>query len=52
MSETEDWLTRYGESHSDLASPLVYWIAVPTVVLGTVGLLWWLPERRRGKFMG
>jgi uncharacterized membrane protein YGL010W len=43
MSETEDWLARYGESHSELASPLVYWFAVPMVVLGTVGLLWWLP---------
>lgn len=43
MSETEDWLSRYAESHSELASPLVYWIAAPLVVLGTVGLLWSLP---------
>jgi uncharacterized membrane protein YGL010W len=43
MSETEDWLSHYEESHSELASPLVYWIAVPMVVLGTVGLLWCLP---------
>jgi uncharacterized membrane protein YGL010W len=43
MSETDDWLTRYAESHTDLASPLVYWAAVPLVVLGTVGLLWSLP---------
>ena len=43
MSETEDWLTRYGETHSEIASPLVYWAAVPMVVIGVVGLLWWLP---------
>ena len=43
MSETEDWLSHYGESHSELASPLAYWLAVPLVVLGTVGLLWSLP---------
>lgn len=43
MSETEDWLTRYGNSHATIASPLVYWAAVPLVVLGVVGLLWWIP---------
>ena len=43
MRETEDWLSHYGELHSELASPLVYWTAVPMLVLGTVGLLWWLP---------
>ncbi len=43
MSETEDWLSHYGKSHAELASPLAYWVAVPLVVLGTVGLLWSLP---------
>lgn len=43
MTDTEDWLTRYGETHSDVASPLVYWAAVPMVVIGAVGLLWWIP---------
>lgn len=43
MSETHRWLDRYEQSHSDLAYPLVYWAAVPMVVLGTVGLLWLLP---------
>jgi len=43
MSETEDWLSRYAESHAELVSPLVYWFAAPLVVLGTVGLLWSLP---------
>ncbi|MGI9220893.1 MAG: hypothetical protein ACR2QS_07655 [Woeseiaceae bacterium] len=43
MSDSDDWLTRYAESHANLTSPLVYWAAVPLVVLGTVGLLWTLP---------
>ena len=43
MSETHKWLERYEQTHSDLAFPLVYWAAVPMVVLGTVGLLWLLP---------
>ena len=43
MSETDDWLKRYEDSHSDLAYPVIYWAAVPLVVLGMVGLLWTLP---------
>ena len=43
MSDTHNWLTRYEQTHSDLAYPWVYWAAVPMVVLGTVGLLWLLP---------
>ena len=43
MSETHGWLERYEENHSDLGNPVVYWAAVPMVVVGTVGLLWYLP---------
>jgi hypothetical protein len=43
MSETMDWLQRYEDSHTELAYPLLYWAAVPLVVLGTVGLLWTIP---------
>jgi uncharacterized membrane protein YGL010W len=43
MSEADGWLTRYGEAHRDLNYAAVYWAAVPTVVLATVGLLWALP---------
>lgn len=43
MNETDGWLHRYEETHSDLTNPAVYWAAVPMVVLGTVGLLWSLP---------
>ncbi len=43
MSEIDNWLDRYEHSHGDLRNPVVYWAAVPMVVLGTVGLLWSLP---------
>lgn len=43
MSEADGWLARYGEAHSNLSNAPVYWAAVPTVVLATVGLLWILP---------
>ncbi len=43
MSEADEWLKHYEETHRDLSYPALYWAAVPTVVLGTVGLLWSLP---------
>jgi len=43
MSESDNWLLRYEQNHSDLNNPWVYWAAVPMVVAGTVGLLWSLP---------
>lgn len=43
MSETDSWLARYEATHKELRNPVVYWIAVPMVVVGTVGLLWTLP---------
>ena len=43
MSEIDDWLARYESSHAGLHNPVVYWAAVPMLVVGTVGLLWHLP---------
>jgi uncharacterized membrane protein YGL010W len=43
MSEIDSWLERYERGHQDLANPVVYWTAVPMIVLGTVGVLWYLP---------
>lgn len=43
MSETDSWLVRYEQNHRDLSNPWVYAVAVPMVVVGTVGLLWYLP---------
>ncbi len=43
MSDTDGWLERFDSSHDNLRHPLVFWLAVPTVVCGYVGLLWSLP---------
>jgi hypothetical protein len=43
MNEADGWLLRYEESHRDVSYPLIYFAAVPMVVLGTVGLLWAIP---------
>lgn len=43
MSESDNWLKRYEQHHTNLANPVVYRAAVPMVVVGTVGLLWSLP---------
>lgn len=42
-SDSDGWLERYGAAHRDISYPLVYWIAVILVILGTVGLLWSFP---------
>ena len=43
MNEIDGWLKHYEDTHQDLSYPVVYWAAVPMVVLGTVGILWTLP---------
>lgn len=43
MPETDGWLTEYGERHTDINFAGIYWVAVLTLVLGTVGMLWALP---------
>jgi len=43
MSEIDNWLDRYEQGQRDLRNPVVYWAAVPMIVLGMVGLLWSLP---------
>lgn len=43
MSEIDGWLTHYEDTHQGLTYPVIYWTAVPTVVVGTVGILWALP---------
>ncbi len=43
MSETDKWLIEYGENHRNVGNAGMYWLAVPLLVLGTVGLLWSLP---------
>jgi len=43
VTEIDDWLPRYEQSHENLHKPVVYWAAVPMVVVGMTGLLWALP---------
>ncbi len=43
MTGIDNWLDRYEREHRDLTNPLVFWAAVPMVVLGIVGLFWYLP---------
>jgi len=43
MSDVDNWLERYEQSHKELRNPVVYWAAVPMIVIGTVGVLWYLP---------
>jgi hypothetical protein len=43
MTETDGWLKLYEDTHQDLTYPVVFWAAVPMVVLGTVGTFWNLP---------
>ncbi len=43
VSETDRWLIEYGENHRDVENAGLYWLAVPCLVVGTVGLLWSMP---------
>ncbi|NOR37518.1 MAG: DUF962 domain-containing protein [Woeseiaceae bacterium] len=43
MTETDGWLKLYEDTHQNLTYPVVFWAAVPMVVLGIVGILWTLP---------
>lgn len=43
MPEIDGWLKHYEDTHQDLTYPVLYWAAVPMVVVGTVGVLWTLP---------
>jgi uncharacterized membrane protein YGL010W len=43
VTDIDNWLNRYEESHQDLRNPIVYWASIPMVVVGMTGLLWALP---------
>ncbi len=43
MNDTDEWLTRYEQTHRSLPVPIVYWAAAPLVVVGMTGLFWSLP---------
>ena len=43
MPEIDGWLKHYEDTHQDLTYPVIYWAAVPMVVVGTVGVFWNMP---------
>lgn len=43
MAETDKWLNDYGECHRNISFGPIYWVAVLTLVIGTVGMFWSLP---------
>lgn len=43
MPESDQWLIDYGENHRDIGRAGLYWLAIPLLVVGIVGLLWSLP---------
>ena len=43
MTDADNWLAHYEDSHQNLSSPLAYWATAPLLVLGLTGLLWNLP---------
>jgi len=43
VTDIDNWLSRYARAHDSLRNPVVYWAAVPLVVVGMTGLLWSLP---------
>jgi uncharacterized membrane protein YGL010W len=43
VTDIDNWLARYEQSHQSLRNPVVYWASIPMVVLGLTGLLWTLP---------
>ena len=43
MAETDIWLVEFGERHSKVGNPGVYWVSMLLVLIGTVGVLWSLP---------
>lgn len=43
MFETDFWLDRYQRNQRLVRNRPVYWLAVPALLLGIVGLLWALP---------
>lgn len=46
MSEADDWLDTYEQNLAGLRLRPLYWLGVPLLVVGFVGLLWSLPVPR------
>lgn len=46
MPDSDLWLERYEHNQAGIRLHLVYWLAIPFLVLGLIGLLWALPVPR------
>jgi uncharacterized membrane protein YGL010W len=44
MRTTEQWLSEYGESHTNHTNKLIHWICVPLIMFSIIGLLWSIPS--------
>jgi len=43
VTDIDNWLSRYEQSHQALRNPLTYWASISMLVLGLTALLWTLP---------
>jgi uncharacterized membrane protein YGL010W len=43
VTDIDNWLAEYEESHATVRNPLLHWTATPVVIVGFSGLLWSLP---------
>ena len=43
MTDTDTWFTEFGDRLASARNPVIYWLALMTLLIGVVGLLWALP---------
>lgn len=39
MKTTQEWLDKYGESHTDPTNKLIHWLCIPAIVVSLLGIL-------------
>ncbi len=43
LTTVHDWLSEYGESHTNQTNEVIHWFCVPLIALSVIGMLWSLP---------
>jgi hypothetical protein len=43
MTDTDIWLTEFGERQNEVRNPMMFWISLMLVLIGITGILWSLP---------
>ncbi len=43
MSNADQWLDSYAESHQNATNKMLHWVCVPAIVLSLIGMLWAIP---------